>query len=121
MSEEKEFLSKEDFGRLLKAQRENVGLSQGKVAENMGYKNLNFISLIELGKSRIPFGKIMKFCDSYQFPTEFAIVIIAAQYPEYIDTIFNLTKRIPKIFKQASEDVDGTITQIIGKFESQLA
>jgi transcriptional regulator with XRE-family HTH domain len=76
-------------------------LGQSHIAKKLGYVNVNFISMIESGSCKIPVNKIDKLVDAYQLRPEFSLVILKAEYPEFLDTIKRLIKSVPKIFTDA--------------------
>lgn len=108
-------ITPQEIGRILAGQRKRVGLSQGVIAKAMGYVNINFISMIESGKSKIPVNKIDNLVDAYEMNAEFTLVILRTEYPEYLAAIIKLAKRIPKIFKEAIADPDIEIDAIYKK------
>lgn len=114
-------ITQQDIGRVLTGQRKRVGLSQGDVAKQLGYVNINFISMIESGKSKIPINKIDQLILAYQMNTEFMLVVLRCYYPEYLEAIIRLAKRIPKIFKDAIADPESVIDDIyINVYDSTL-
>lgn len=114
-------ITPQEIGRVLSGQRKRVGLSQGDIAKAMGYVNINFISMIEAGKSKIPVNKIDSLVDAYQMNPEFILVVLRSEYPEYLAAIIRLAKRIPRIFKEAIADPDIEIEAIYKKTLESIA
>ncbi|MBV5326525.1 MAG: helix-turn-helix transcriptional regulator [Chlorobium sp.] len=104
--------TKEELGRILSEQRKRVGRSQGDIAKALDYSNVNFISMIESGKSKIPINRIAVLVDAYSMSPEFILVILRVEYPEYLDMIASIASRFPKIFKRVTEDQDKEISNI---------
>ncbi len=44
--------------QIVKERREQLLMSQGELAAELGYANSNFVSMIEMGWSRVPLGKV---------------------------------------------------------------
>ena len=49
------------YGRFIRAKRENIGLSQGEVAEELGIST-NYYSLIERGRRNVDLVMAMRIC-----------------------------------------------------------
>ncbi len=125
MSEETESvrleITSQEIGSVLSRQRKRVGLSQADIAKAMGYVNINFISMLEAGKSKIPVNRIDDLVDAYQMNPEFILVVLYSQYPEYLATIIRMAKRIPKIFKEVIANSDIEIEAIYLKALESVA
>ena len=111
--------TKEGLGRLLYEQRKRIGRNQGDIAKVLGYVNVNFISMIESGKSKIPINRIADLVDAYSMNPEFILVILHIEYPDYLETISQLARRIPKIFKSVTEKPEKEIRNIY-QYHQQL-
>ena len=114
-------VSPEEIGRVLREHRARIGLSQSDIAKSLGYANVNFISMIESGKSKIPVNRVDDLVSAYQMSPEFTLVILRAEYPEYLTTIIRLAKRIPRIFKEFISDPDEEINTIYSKILDSIA
>jgi transcriptional regulator with XRE-family HTH domain len=114
------YATKQDVGRILMEQRNRLGLSQGDIAKALGYVNVNFISMLESGKSKIPVNKIDELVVAYHLPTEFILVILRVMYPDYFETIHRVTKKAPRIFKKAMKDPDEGLFEILENIKSSL-
>lgn len=44
--------------QIIKERREQLGMSQGELARKLGYTNANFISMLEMGWSKVPLAKV---------------------------------------------------------------
>lgn len=101
-----------DVGKVLSEQRKRIGLNQATIAKELGYININFISMIESGKSKIPVNKIDELVNAYQLPPEFILVALQAEYPDYLNTMLRLAKKTPKIFDDVVRDPAARIDRI---------
>ena len=81
-------ITAETIGAILKAQRENINISQRQVAEALGYRNVNFISMIESGRSNPPLGKLPDIVRAYQLDYKFVALMVKALYPDAWTTMF---------------------------------
>ncbi len=103
-------------GDLLKRQRELKNITQLNIANKMGYKNVNFVSQIELSRSQLPILKIPDITAAYQFDPAFSLVFLKFLYPDYwvlFAKLMAVSKKSPLITE--SEDLDGQIDQLYTK------
>jgi transcriptional regulator with XRE-family HTH domain len=105
-------LTASDVGRLMTANRNRLGISQGEIAKELGYANANFISMTETGKSKIPVNKIDAFVEAYRMSPEFSLVILKVMYPDMLETILTLAKKVPRIFKGFIKSADAEIEEV---------
>ena len=96
MSNPKPTITAKTIGAILKAQRENINISQRQVAEALGYRNVNFISMIESGRSNPPLGKLPEITKAYQLDYKFVALMVKALYPEAWGTMFYILDRCQK-------------------------
>ena len=75
-------------GALLRHRREELNISQRQVANLMGYRNINFISMIEHGRSNPPLGRLTDICKVYQLPLDFLSVMVKGIYPDCWNILF---------------------------------
>lgn len=113
-------LSPVEIGRILADQRKRIGISQGDVARELGYVNMNFISMIESGRSKIPMNRVDDFVYAYRMNPEFILVILRVMYPDILDSILRLANKIPKIFKGFIKNNDEEIEEIFVKTRDLL-
>lgn len=113
-------LSPVEIGRILADQRKRIGISQGDVARELGYVNMNFISMIESGRSKIPMNRVDDFVHAYRMNPEFILVILRVMYPDILDSILRLANKIPKIFKGFIKNNDEEIEEIFVKTRDLL-
>jgi hypothetical protein len=104
-----------DILQILVNQRRRLGLSQGDVAKELKYRNVNFISMTESGRSKIPINRITDFIEAYRMSPEFALVILKVQYPEILETVIKLSKTAPRIFKGFIKDPARELANISSK------
>jgi len=90
--------AKADFklGRLMRQWREKNGLSQREVAGRLGYRNINFVSMLEHGWSNIPIGKIPAIVKAYDFPPEMNLIILREVSSEVWATLMVLNEKVIK-------------------------
>ncbi|MBF0231384.1 MAG: helix-turn-helix domain-containing protein [Desulfamplus sp.] len=69
-------------GHLLRVYRENAKLSQSEVMAQLGYANSNLLSVIENGRTNIPFKRITEFLEVYQVPKEMLTPIVRMIQPD---------------------------------------
>jgi hypothetical protein len=71
--------------------------------------------MIESGTCKIPVNKVDALVEAYQISPEFSLVILQAEYPDFLDTIMRLSKSVPRIFKDAiknpAEEIDSIYTR----------
>ncbi len=98
------------IGVYLKKAREEKNLSQKSVAKVLNYRNMNFISMIENGVSKIPVNKIMEFVKAYQLPPFFGYVIIREVYGDIWKAMIETEKINPQLkglsFKELDKKID---------------
>jgi len=81
------------LGEFIKRWRDELGFSQGELTEMLGYKNVNFISMIERGAAKIPADRISDFADVYLIPKNFfACLVLKCSYPEIWDLILDFNE-----------------------------
>lgn len=70
-------------GEFLKRWREELNFSQQELTSMLGYKNVNFVSMIERSMAKIPADKIVDFSRAYMIPTHvFSALILKSSYPK---------------------------------------
>ena len=80
----------EQIGAILKAKREDQNTSQRDVALELGYRNVNFISMIESGRSNPPLSRLSDICRIYGMEPEFLPLMVKMIYPETWEVITTL-------------------------------
>ena len=80
----------ERVGAILKAQRESQDMSQRDVAHLLGYRNINFISMIESGRSNPPLARLADIVVAYGMDAEFVPTMLREIYPETWEIIKTL-------------------------------
>jgi transcriptional regulator with XRE-family HTH domain len=94
------------IGAYLKKAREERSLSQKDVAALLKYKNINFISMIENGVSKIPVNKIVEFVNAYKLPPFFGFVIIREVYSDIWKAMIETEKLNPGLKGLSFKDLD---------------
>lgn len=100
MKEANEGMDHVVIGRLLKATREENGNTQLDIAKALGYRNVNFIYLIEQGRANIPVAKIPDIIKAYKIDRYFALAIVKNLHPD----IWRLFTDIIMINKKELQD-----------------
>ena len=80
----------ERIGAILKARREHQDMSQRDVAHILGYRNINFISMIESGRSNPPLARLADIARAYGMDADFVPVMLREIYPETWEIIKSL-------------------------------
>ena len=70
------------IGTVLKEQREQLGLSQQDIAERLNYKNYNYISMLENGRSSIPVKRLYDIFNAYEFDKGHFVIFVKKLLPE---------------------------------------
>ncbi len=77
-----------EIGKLLKKRRAFLRLTQLDIAEGLGYKSTNFISMIEKGAYKVPLAQIDKYALQYNFePAAFKQFVLKRVFPEIWDVV----------------------------------
>ena len=115
------FLNSVNIGLILKAQREHLNLSQKDVADRLGYRNYNYISMLERGASTISIPKIPSIIDAYELPVEFSIVIAKGLYPEFYEAMFYMVKAISgKDIQTVDSEANQLMATMVKEFRIKL-
>jgi len=77
-----DILNRQRIGSILKAYREGGDMSQRDVAYQLGYSNVNFISMIETGRSNPPLAILGRMKGVYDLDDLFAVIILKYNYPD---------------------------------------
>ena len=85
-------LTERNLCAYLKARREELGKSQAEIAKALGYKNANFLSVLENGKVRLPFAKLTTIARAYEVEPYFLNVMVKTLYPEIWDMAWTMAK-----------------------------
>lgn len=113
-------ISSMDIGRVLQEQRKKIGLSQGDVAKQLGYVNINFISMIESGKSKIPVNKIDSLVMAYQLRPDFTLAVLQCQYSDHLETMLRLATKSPLLFFDILKDPKSRVIRIFEMAEDSI-
>jgi len=84
------------LGKLMRRWRETHELSQREIAARLGYKNVNFISMLEHGTSSVPLGRIFDVVKAYELPKEVAVVMAKTISPDAWKMITEMNTKILK-------------------------
>lgn len=109
-----------ELGSILRAQRKSIRYSQGDITQRLGYSNLNFISMIESGKSKIPLSRVMDFAEVYGFEKDFVIVILRVLHRDAFDVMINIASDMPHIISEIIMNPDHKTLDITQKCINNL-
>ena len=102
-------------GQLLKAVREAADIQQCDIANQLGYRNANFISMIESERSTIPISKISQMVDAYQLTNEIALLVIRKTQPEIWQLINKIIAKNKKLLSRNLDELDRDLDESFGK------
>lgn len=80
-------ISEKAICNVLRSQRDSLNISQREIAKKLGYRNANYVSMLETGNSRIPVFKIPAIVEAYRLPKSYIAVMIRELYPDHWDFI----------------------------------
>lgn len=90
--------NKERIGAILRGFRETNELSQRDVATKLNYVNVNFISMIETGRSSPPLGKLVELKDAFQADAAIVPVVLKFLYPDAWGSMIGAIHECPDLF-----------------------
>ncbi len=109
------------IGRILKTWREKMGIMQKDVAQELSYRNANYISMFEQGRTSIPLGRIADIVKAYKIDPRFGLSILRALYPEFFKMMFDLVSMTTaKSFDDASDQAEDVASEIVERFNIPL-
>ncbi len=110
------------IGSILKEQRESQGLSQADIAAALDYKNYNYISMLENGRSNIPVKRAMDILRAYRLDDSVAAVFIKYLLPAVWEVLcfwVEVEKDVPTDkdkMSQYSKKVDARFIKLLDDF-----
>lgn len=90
--------NKERIGAILRGFRETHELSQRDVALKLNYANVNFISMVETGRSSPPLGRLIEIKDAFQADAAIVPVILKYLYPDAWASMIGAIHGCPDLF-----------------------
>lgn len=97
------------LGALLREHRKQMGKTQADIAADLGYRNVNFVSMMEGGRSNIPLNRISEVVAAYGLEPEFISVVTRYVNPDCWRLACHIARVHPEL---------GTIPE--SKFESAM-
>lgn len=85
-----ESLPSETIGTQLRYYRIKGNLSQRHVADELGYLNVNFMSMIEKNRSGIPADRFIDFMEAYEVPQNMRLDLFARCYSVHWEALKHL-------------------------------
>jgi len=108
--------NKTRIGAILRAFRDGAEISQKDIAESLNYANVNFISMMETGRSSPPIGRVSEIVSVYECDSIMTLVILKYLYPEAWSAILSALNDCHDIFGiQFSMDARNKIDQRVEK------
>ncbi|RPJ18033.1 MAG: XRE family transcriptional regulator [Desulfobacteraceae bacterium] len=105
----------DNIGLYLKRTREKKKLSQKLIAKRLKYKNVNFISMIENGVSKIPANKILNFVKAYQLEPFIGFVLIREVYGDIWKAMLDTEKMDHQYEDLSFKKLDKLIKKLYNK------
>jgi transcriptional regulator with XRE-family HTH domain len=99
------------IGALLKAKREGIYKSQRDIALELGYRNINFISMIESGRSSPPLSRLPDIAKAYDLSEDFTLVMLKKLYPDSFDALRYILKCL-NLKPNAEKELDGILSKL---------
>ena len=104
-----------EIGAKIRAKRKSLGLSQGELAEDVGYSGKDMISKIEAGKVNMAMDKVVAIADRLGLrPSDLLCEPIAKDY------LIPSLERIAKDYRETVNDVDYLIEGLDGEDLNKL-
>jgi transcriptional regulator with XRE-family HTH domain len=109
-------INHQTVGALLKARRENLDISQREIAHRLGYRNINFISMLESGRSNIPIGRLADVLGAYEIDG-FLSIAAKGLYPECWNLMLKIIQKHPEFANKDTKEID---KEMDGAFKTTL-
>lgn len=111
-------MSRKAIGQLMKITREAEGKTQYEVAQSLGYKHENFLSMVESGRTNIPMIRIIDFIAEYNMKSMFGLVILKATFPDAYNFFVQLiTETCEMLNGKNYDEIDRAVIEF---FKSQV-
>ena len=112
----------EKIGAILKEHRERQDKSQRDVALVLGYRNVNFISMIESGRSNPPLSRLADICRAYDLPVDFVPVMLKALFPDTWEAIKSILAISKDLFvnrtpAQIEKELDHMMAKMLKEYK----
>jgi transcriptional regulator with XRE-family HTH domain len=99
------------IGRLLKAKREEQNISQRDIATILGYRNINFVSMIESGRSSPPLSRLPDIIRAYGLEASFILPILKLVFPDTFSAIVEILSHL-NLKASIEKDINGIISKM---------
>ncbi len=84
----------------------------------LGYKNPNYISMLEKNRSTIPLTRIPDIATAYELPKEFALVMLQELYPDALRMVVQICNTFKgEELNTAVGPLDSTLKQYRRKYK----
>jgi transcriptional regulator with XRE-family HTH domain len=101
----------EAIGALLKAHREHKNLNQRDIARALNYKSINYISILEGGKSNIPMDRLKEIMDAYQMNSVITPILVRYLHPDVWNLFMAMLKSYPSLQEMGEKEMDKDVRQ----------
>lgn len=105
------------IGLLLAARRMELNLSQREIAERLGYRNVNFISMLENNRSSIPLSKVAEVVEAYELSPALTLALVKHIYPDCYGLIVKLLESKRRMNPSKSE---GLLEKLLNEYKIDL-
>lgn len=95
-------LNKIEVGALLRKLRERKRIAQDKIALEVGVNSVNFISMIERGRNRLPLDKFPQYMAAYGATHQEQLVIFRSLWPDVWEVVTHLEGVCGTLFREQS-------------------
>jgi transcriptional regulator with XRE-family HTH domain len=90
----KPYTHHKDPAEIVSTRRSELSLTQTELAKKLGYQNVNFVSMLESGKSKIPLEKTIDIADALEMDRQwFVEVVLRQRFPVVAAEIFDKKRR----------------------------
>jgi transcriptional regulator with XRE-family HTH domain len=103
------------LGEILQQRRLELNMSQRDIAKKLGYRNINFISMIERGGSRLPFEKLPDNARVYKMENHFLLIMIKNLYPGVWNVYKFIREKCKDILSDSSDSPDEILDKMLGE------
>ena len=86
-----------DPAEIVAARRTELGMSQAEVAKKIGMASSNFITMIELGRAKVPPDRAISLADALDMNRVWFIErVLKKKFPDIADELFTKNKIVPR-------------------------
>ncbi|MBF0101891.1 MAG: helix-turn-helix transcriptional regulator [Desulfobacterales bacterium] len=106
------------MGHIFREYRERMGRSQAEICKMIGYKNPNYITMVETGRTKLPINKVLLAAKKYDLGKYGVPFLVKMLYPEVWSIILQILKDNSEDIKSKTllnydKDIDEELLMII--------